>query len=1031
MRIRPDGGLEIQIAKPGNPRWCLICPRPNRYNVIWSTHSLAHSGVHRTTNRITLSWYWPGLTADVRRLVKSCEKCQVAKHGRNHASKSRQYLHTGRPWQKVAIDLVGPMPRTRKGNKWILVLTDHFTRWQDALAITEATTPVIANMLDERVFSYLGLPESIHSDQGAQFESCLMKELCALWNIDHSRTTPYHPQGNGVVERLNRGLGDSLRTLLLDKGVDEWDTLLPQLMRAFRGTPSATTGETANLMMLGRETRLPDQLQNPPQAEKHTTNEYTQDLLERMNFTHNLLQERQEKIHSESSEEPLLFNKGDLVLMVNKRRRKGENPKLQPKFVGPYEVLECYNNHTYKISGHNQETVQNENRLKLYTPCQEPAGRAPSSSEPALRPNMKGMVSSRNKRPKDQQTETADITSQKESQFKDKNAPETAELEDKYYKLLETFKKSFIQDSETEKSDKIAKRGVIDISNDNSEPLPSDRLVEDNSELGGQRDSKEENSGSTTMSTQDNSTELERPMRNRKPPERFSETYCHLIEEKRNPEKQRKLFEKEETDLVKDCCRQMAVGWRLSTQGSAGGADRESLCLDAAEAISRTLSTTATRHTMESKANAMGEELNEMDMLDRLLQDLEKQEDRPKLALTKIARKEDVPHSSVQEFHNRTEPDNVLHIHENEDDLQESDDNISWDQDRPGYVEEPELSTPKKVSHYTSDELTRKEIGGVLPSSPPLEKLTENGGVLQSSPPPRELQKTASDNKGYSNEKPTPLTTQLKWPKKQLSSHVSKRENITPVKGDTAVEKHKDDIVAKARDNRGRLVVAPGCRVMLNQIQLPDEEPVTEKWITRETRRLIEECLGPNLTCLLCRFQGVNQKRLRVHCRQHYTLHICSCQYRSPSRDTVSKHLKDCSLQKNNIYEVDVNSYEAFCKKMKWLQPRPFGACKPYLTGESSVFKRLGPRIPKKPPTSPEKKNGKRKRDAYTPPSSIPLANKAVHQPRVPSQEREDKCKRYDYYLEKARNLESKSFKLQQEADYYRQKAKLLRSGQN
>ena len=92
----------------------------------------------------------------------------------------------------------------------------------------------------------------------------------------------------------------------------------------------------------------------------------------------------------------------------------------------------------------------------------------------------------------------------------------------------------------------------------------------------------------------------------------------------------------------------------------------------------------------------MGEELEEMDMLDRLLQDLEKQEAKPKLALTKIAKKEDVPHSSVQDFHDRTEPDNVLHIHENEDKLQESDVNISWDQDRQGYVEEPELSTPKK-----------------------------------------------------------------------------------------------------------------------------------------------------------------------------------------------------------------------------------------------------------------------------------------------------------------------------------------------
>ena len=173
-------------------------------------------------------------------------------------------MYAGRPRQKVAIDLVGPMPETRAGNRWILVIMDHFTRWQDAIPLPNATAPVVAAALDQRVFCYLGLPEQLHSDQGAQFENPLMEELCALWRIDKTHTTPYHPQSNGVVERSNRNLGDSLRTLLLRRGQEEWDLLLPQIMRAFRGTPHSVTGETANLMMMGRELRLPDQLQLYP-----------------------------------------------------------------------------------------------------------------------------------------------------------------------------------------------------------------------------------------------------------------------------------------------------------------------------------------------------------------------------------------------------------------------------------------------------------------------------------------------------------------------------------------------------------------------------------------------------------------------------------------------------------------------------------------------------------------------------------------------------------------------------------------------
>ena len=91
-------------------------------------------------------------------------------HGGTKRPQGKQRLHAGRPWQKVAVDLVGPMPETARENRWILVLVKHFTRWQDALAIPDATAPVVAAALDERVFCYMGLPEQIHTDQRAQFE---------------------------------------------------------------------------------------------------------------------------------------------------------------------------------------------------------------------------------------------------------------------------------------------------------------------------------------------------------------------------------------------------------------------------------------------------------------------------------------------------------------------------------------------------------------------------------------------------------------------------------------------------------------------------------------------------------------------------------------------------------------------------------------------------------------------------------------------------------------------------------------------
>ena len=391
LRIRPDGVLEIRVVPHTIPRWCAICPVPQRATVVWQTHGLTHAGMAKTVKRLQLTWYWPGMVAETRRLLKTCEVCQSAKTGGLKEPLSRQRLYAGRPWQKVAVDLVGPLPVTPRGNRWILVLTDHFSRWQDAIALPDATAPTVATILDERVFCYLGLPEQIHTDQGTQFESQLMTELCQLWNVDKSRTTPYHPRVNGIVERGNRGLGDALRALLLRQGQEDWDKLLPQILRAFRGTPHATTGETANLLMLGRELRLPDQLTGyPPPKQYHLRHEYVIEAQDRLNQAHEMLRTEQQEIRTEDNEEPPLFAVGDMVWLENRRKKRGDSAKLQSKFVGPYEVLAVFANHTYQIDRLGQQSIQSECRLKLYAPCIEPSGQAPASLEPRRRANMKG-----------------------------------------------------------------------------------------------------------------------------------------------------------------------------------------------------------------------------------------------------------------------------------------------------------------------------------------------------------------------------------------------------------------------------------------------------------------------------------------------------------------------------------------------------------------------------------------------------------------------------------------------------------------
>lgn len=98
--------------------------------------------------------------------MRSCQACQKAKVVPHRHFHPKNHLHAGRPWQVLAIDLCGPLPTTALGNTQILVVADHFTRWYDALPVPDGTAATIAKVLDERLFCYFGVPETIHNDQG-------------------------------------------------------------------------------------------------------------------------------------------------------------------------------------------------------------------------------------------------------------------------------------------------------------------------------------------------------------------------------------------------------------------------------------------------------------------------------------------------------------------------------------------------------------------------------------------------------------------------------------------------------------------------------------------------------------------------------------------------------------------------------------------------------------------------------------------------------------------------------------------------
>ena len=198
------------------------------------------------------------------------------------------------------------------------------------------------------VVSRFGVSSYIHSDQGRQFESELYQKVCFLLDIKKTRTTPYHPQSDGMVERFNKTLEGLLRALMNDEHSD-WDERLPYVMMAYRSSVNETTGYTPNMMMLGREVTVPLDIQFAnPLDNKQFQSEFASNLQYLMEHAHELAkvhiqsEMRRQKRYHDNKLFWERFSIGDEVFVFFHRNQPGKSPKFTCYWHGPYVVTEKY-----------------------------------------------------------------------------------------------------------------------------------------------------------------------------------------------------------------------------------------------------------------------------------------------------------------------------------------------------------------------------------------------------------------------------------------------------------------------------------------------------------------------------------------------------------------------------------------------------------------------------------------------------------------------------------------------------------------
>ena len=249
---------------PADDEWAvyhqIVVPKSYRHEILSIAHESpmsGHLGINKTYHKIINHFYWPGLKSDVSKYCKTCHTCQMV--GKPNQTIPKAQLHPipafDEPFSRILIDCVGPLPRTKSGNEYLLTIMCTSTRFPEAIPLRNIKTKSIVKALI-KFFTFVGLPKSVQSDQGSNFMSGIFQQVMHELGIKQFRSSAYHPESQGALERFHQTLKNMIRSYCFDTEKD-WDEGIHLLLFAVRESVQESLGFSPFELVFGHSVRGP------------------------------------------------------------------------------------------------------------------------------------------------------------------------------------------------------------------------------------------------------------------------------------------------------------------------------------------------------------------------------------------------------------------------------------------------------------------------------------------------------------------------------------------------------------------------------------------------------------------------------------------------------------------------------------------------------------------------------------------------------------------------------------------------------